>query len=80
MYEINYSEAWKMKCQLIIPDFFYLHAIFNLHHEFLYVGTTCILTGMICIPMVMFSMPTDVMCIPAGMTCIPIVTGKQSTI
>ena len=31
----------------------FLHAIFNLHHEFLYAGTICI-----CIPVSMISIPT----------------------
>ena len=41
---------WKMKSQFIIPDSFYLHAIFNLHHEILYAGVICIPTSMISIP------------------------------
>ena len=36
-----------MKIYYIMPDLFYFHAIFNLMHEFLYVGSICIPTGMI---------------------------------
>ena len=39
-----------MRSQFILPDFFYLHAIFNLHHEILY-------AGMISIPACMISIP-----------------------
>ena len=59
MYGINYKKPWKIKNQLI-ADYFYLHAMFNLQHKFLYVG-------MICIPTVMIFIPAGKMCIlPAG--------------
>ena len=50
-----------MKSQLIIPDVFYLNAIFNLHHEFLYAGMICILMGMISILMGKFYIPAGAM-------------------
>ena len=50
------------------------HAIFNLHHEFLYGGMFCILMGMISIglPVGMFSIPAGAMCMYAGMIYIPL--------
>ena len=38
IYGINYNESWKEKNQFIMPDSFYLYAIFNHQHEFLYAG------------------------------------------
>ena len=39
---INYTESYKIKNQFMIPDFFSLHAIFNLHCKFLYTDTISI--------------------------------------
>ena len=50
LYGINYNEAWKMKSQFFILVFYYLHATFNLHREFLYAGTICIPMSIISIP------------------------------
>ena len=50
--------------------FFYLHAVFNVHCEFLYGHMICILAGIISICVGMFSIPTGVS-IPAGTICIP---------
>ena len=66
-----------MKINFVVPDFFSLHAVFNLHLEFLQGSTICILVGMISIPG-MFSIPAGVMCILAGTACIPMGTiGNQ---
>ena len=67
MYGINYNESWNMKSQFIIPDFFYLHAIFTLQREFLYAGTISTLACMI-------SIPEGAICIPACTICIPVGT------
>ena len=48
-----------------------LHAIFNLHREFLHAGMICIPASMISIPLGMFSIPADAMCVPAGPIWIP---------
>ena len=69
-----------MISQSIIPDFFYLHAIFNLHCEFLYGSTICILVGMISMHMAMFSIPTGVMGIPADTIWIPMGTISKQTL
>ena len=66
--------SWKMKSQLIIPDYFYLHTIFNLHSEFIYAGTISILVGIISILIGIFSIPTRVMCIPVGMILVYLYT------
>ena len=47
---INWNETWKVKSQFLILDFFNLHLTFNLHREFIYVGTICIPASMISIP------------------------------
>ena len=61
----------KIRRQIIIQDFLYLQAIFNLQHWFLYMGMICIPMGMISISVEMFSIPACAMRIPAGMICIP---------
>ena len=70
MYGVHYNEAWKIESELIISDFFYFGFIFDLHREFLYGYTICILAGMMSIPMGMVSIPTGAMYIPAGMICL----------
>ena len=71
LYGINYNGALKIKIQFIIPDFFYLNAIFNLQCDFLYPGTICISKGTFFIPVGTFSIPVGAMCIPAGTISIP---------
>ena len=43
-----------------------MHAIFNLHRECLYAGTTCVPAGMICVPAGMTCVPAGMISIPAG--------------
>ena len=54
----------------MIPDFFYLHAVFNMHFKFLHGSTICIVTCMISIPLGMFTILAGAMCIPACTICI----------
>ena len=63
MYGIDFNEAWNIKRQFILSDFFNLYSICTLHCEFLYVGMICILAGMISIPVAKGFIYMQVQCV-----------------
>ena len=42
---INHHESWEIKSQFVIPEYFHLHAIFNLRRQFLYADKISIPAG-----------------------------------